>query len=633
MLRLDMRWGMAMALIVLALAVNARGQRLLEADGVELLGEAQLVMSGGGTCNVLESDTAYDRKKENHGAPMDIWRLEFSVRNGSGRWLDHLIARFQIDSEWPDCTNWDGPGAGQFQSLEWADSIGHIQESGRNVVAPGQTLTETKFFIVLRGDPEPRFSNWSMDFDFAAAPPTADFATGAPSSPAAATAAQESLFWQSIMNSTNPAEFEAYLAQFPNGIFRALAEARRAALRAPAGATPTAAGRSAPAVERLDRPSGAPAGSTAPKQQEGSPSRISDAPKCAGKPKGAACWMELVNQPQCYVWNPNLQPDQTVTWTAACAGGSAQGTGTLTWVRGDQETDEAGLLQDGQKTGRWVDRYADGSGVAEGPYVEGERHGDWVLRGANGTLVEAHYVEGERHGDWIIRDADGRVEEGPFVADERHGDWIVRWADGRVEEGPFVEGQMQGRWVVRYADGHVEEGPYVEDQRHGDWVVRFANGNVGEGPYVEGQMHGDWVVRRADGTVENVTFRNGERVNNGAAQQAERVSLLFWSAEPTEDHGRFRIYIDGQELVNRNVRGAWRGDPPTCNYREEHPEGVPNFVLVTMDPGQYRIRAVAERRSFYVLDAQGFGSGVAFAIEDTLDLTLGCHVYELVRTN
>ena len=98
-----------MALMVLLLAADARGQRLLETDGVELLGEAQLVMSGGGTCNVLESDTAYDRKKENHGAPMDIWRLDFTVRNGSGRWLDHLIARFQIDSEWPDCTNWSYP--------------------------------------------------------------------------------------------------------------------------------------------------------------------------------------------------------------------------------------------------------------------------------------------------------------------------------------------------------------------------------------------------------------------------------------------------------------------------------------------------------------------------------------------
>ena len=50
----------------------------------------------------------------------------------------------------------------------------------------------------------------------------------------------ELVFWQSIANSTNPVEFEAYLAQFPNGVFRALAEARLAVLRSPANAPPVA---------------------------------------------------------------------------------------------------------------------------------------------------------------------------------------------------------------------------------------------------------------------------------------------------------------------------------------------------------------------------------------------------------
>ena len=58
----------------------------------------------------------------------------------------------------------------------------------------------------------------------------------------AATEAQENLFWQSIMNSTNPAEYEAYLEQFPNGIFRVLAQIRLATLRAPENDPPAVAG-------------------------------------------------------------------------------------------------------------------------------------------------------------------------------------------------------------------------------------------------------------------------------------------------------------------------------------------------------------------------------------------------------
>ena len=58
--------------------------------------------------------------------------------------------------------------------------------------------------------------------------------------PPPATAEQETVFWQSIMNSTNAAEFEAYLAQFPNGVFSALARARLGALQTPAGAAAVA---------------------------------------------------------------------------------------------------------------------------------------------------------------------------------------------------------------------------------------------------------------------------------------------------------------------------------------------------------------------------------------------------------
>ena len=255
-------------LLVPMLATDSRGQRLLEMDGVELHGEARLLQPGGGTCNVLETDTSYESRKENDGAPMDIWRLDFTVRNRSGRWLDHLIAQFQIASEMPECTNWDVSDSLAIQypflPVEWGDSIGFIQESGRNVVSPGQSLTDTTLMIVLRGDPEPHFSSWYMDVDFAVNPPRPGTAAGAADrppavrQPVAATAEQESLFWQSIKDSTNPAEFEAYLTQFPNGVFRALAEARLAALRERLDATGTAAdlGRtSLPGFTGIEEPS------------------------------------------------------------------------------------------------------------------------------------------------------------------------------------------------------------------------------------------------------------------------------------------------------------------------------------------------------------------------------------------
>ena len=129
---------------------------------------------------------------------------------------------------------------------------------------------------------------------------------------------------------------------------------------------------------------------------------------CAGQPEGTACWMELSNHPDCYVWNSYLQPDETATWTGECVEGVAEGAGTLKEIYNDgQNTDEhTGRLQAGRRHGRWVLRLADGS-VNEGPMVEGKHHGHWVSRFADGNVEEGPMVEGKRHGQWVLRSADG----------------------------------------------------------------------------------------------------------------------------------------------------------------------------------------------------------------------------------
>ena len=339
MLRLDIRLGMVVAVMVLAMAWPAGAQRLLETDGIELRGSVRVVTFAAGTCNVVEaSHTAaeYERIQANHGQPLDVWQLDFSVYNGSGRWLDHLIARYGIEAKWPDCTNWsgDGPGGGPTgtysEPVLWASTIGSIQESGSNVVAPGATLTATTFILSFHED-EPRFANWSVDFTFGDS--------------------------TSVTESTGDA-------------------ARTASVLGP----PLSA----------DRPSEAPAAT-----DQGQPSRIRADETCAGQPEGAACWMEVANQPECYVWNDYLSADATVTWTGECAGGWTQGTGTLTWTWNSGQNSQEDT----------------------GPYVEGKMHGFWVLGRAPGDVWEGPYVEDKKHGDWVIRFADGTVERRRFVND------------------------------------------------------------------------------------------------------------------------------------------------------------------------------------------------------------------------
>ena len=157
------------------------------------------------------------------------------------------------------------------------------------------------------------------------------FCAAAPAvgAPATADRAQENLFWQSIVESTDPADFEAYLRQYPAGAFRALAENRLARLGAPSSGAPAG-----------DRPGAAEFGGE---------------PVCGAQPRGEPCWMEAANLPGCYVWNPNPQADETVTWTGGCRGGFARGTGSLTWTYpGTQEVATGGRLRDGKLDGTWA---------------------------------------------------------------------------------------------------------------------------------------------------------------------------------------------------------------------------------------------------------------------------------------
>ena len=132
--------------------------------------------------------------------------------------------------------------------------------------------------------------------------------------------------------------------------------------------------------------------------------------------------------------------------------------------------------------------------VYEGPYVDGKRHGQWVLRFASGGVEEGPYVDGKRHGQWVLRKANGDVGEGPYVDGKEHGQWVLRAANGDVGEGPYVDGKAHGQWVGRTADGDVAEGPVVDGKKHGPWVERFADGKVREGTFVDGKQRGQWKI-------------------------------------------------------------------------------------------------------------------------------------------
>jgi len=334
-------------------------QRLLETDGIELRGSARILEYAAGTCRVREqnhSDDEFERIKGNEGKPVDIWELVFSVHNGSGRWLDHLIARYGIESEWPPCTSWEVPATFD-RSPVWGNDLGHIQRSGVNVVPPGETLSDTRLVVVFHDDPAPRFANWSVDFDYGT--------EGTEPAPEAA---------------TNPGR-ETQMSPSAAGP------------RPDHGPAPeplcSGKGGDGPCWLAIDGRPGCHILNGSP-QPEGSATFTGTARCTGGKLSGTGTT----------VWRYRVDGD----WQAQTNEGSyVDGKPHGHWVVREADGGvHEGPMVDGEPHGHWVLRPAMGW-VERGPMVNGKKHGHWVFHFDSGVVGEVTYVDGKMQDDWVQR--------------------------------------------------------------------------------------------------------------------------------------------------------------------------------------------------------------------------------------
>jgi hypothetical protein len=88
-----------------------------------------------------------------------------------------------------------------------------------------------------------------------------------------------------------------------------------------------------------------------------------------------ADWITATNQP-CKIWNPEPQPNESVTWSGECKDGYATGEGMLRWTLNGKP--------DVEFTGRYADGKRNGHGVIitpDGRRMEGEWRNDTLLVG------------------------------------------------------------------------------------------------------------------------------------------------------------------------------------------------------------------------------------------------------------
>ncbi len=255
----------------------------------------------------------------------------------------------------------------------------------------------------------------------------------------------------------------------------------------------------------------------------------------------------------------SASPDVVITWYAngkkRDEGAYSENTREGVWRfwRRSGELDAIGSYQKGFKHGPWRE-WQENGGWEAGPYVKGQRDGEWVHYYPDGERQQVGtYRQGKREGEWEMWFPDGKLQSrSGFRQDQQHGEAVQWHAGGKVaKRGTFVNGQRHGTWQTFYASGQPalegefqrdrpdgpvtswhpngqpkEKGTYRQGQRAGTWTNWYENGQKSqEGEFRAGQQHGTWTYWHP----------NGQKGHEGEFRAGQKVGVwLRWNREGEE---------------------------------------------------------------------------------------------------
>ena len=136
----------------------------------------------------------------------------------------------------------------------------------------------------------------------------------------------------------------------------------------------------------------------------------------------------------------------------------------------------------------------------EGDFLEGQRHGRWITRGADGRVVEQQEFdrgtpvalgtvkETVWKGYTVARPDPPACPAGHAIAGSASPMGFEQWCERRDADGSVVE---HGRYLAWNSSGWLrEEGEYRAGRRHGRWTAWSVNRKSDEREYLDGELHG-----------------------------------------------------------------------------------------------------------------------------------------------
>jgi len=358
-------------------------------------------------------------------------------------------------------------------------------------------------------------------------------------------AAADREFWSSVKDSRKIEEYQAYLAQFPAGIFAALARSRIENVRQEraqqqAAATPLSAspGNAAPVLV-ADKPNevaaARPAGPSAaapasvPKIAAASPPAAVPQPAIQVPVAAAAQTKPVATEPSAPIRVATatpapgatsevrgLEPRSASGASASAPAVSAPGANQVAALSPEQKTSLPALPVwpkfvtgpiDYPNGDRYVGEYkveADKKEILHGK-------GEYVSKGFR---YSGDFKDNKKQGKGVYIWSDGAKYTGDFADDQASGRGVWEFASGDKYEGDVLNAVMTGKGVLISKDGSKFEGTFADGKPHGRGVYVFANGDRYEGGIAAGKKSGKGTYVSKNGDRLEVSFVDD--VANGA---------------------------------------------------------------------------------------------------------------------
>ena len=342
-----------------------------------------------------------------------------------------------------------------------------------------------------------------------------------------AAAGLEREFWISARDSNRAEDIQAYIDQYPSGVFVVLAKNRLAALLASsrvATAAPRPSSQQATPAPGVESPA-VPMPSVpttnmqvAPRPAASPRSTGVEAEANAGLPGGGtASAAREITYADGSVYRGTVrggQRDGTGEYVSKSnryqgewKDGLMHGQGVYNWDNGDRYEGE---FASDLPHGRGKYQFANGDTYA-GDVKSGVVVGNGTYISKNGVRFDGFFAGGKPNGTGVYRYPSGDRYEGEVVAGNLHGKGRYFQKDGGRIEAPFMDGLAQGRGAAYFFNGDRYEGDIRRGHLTGQGTYFYANGLKYEGQVLNALPEGQGVLWLVDGSRFEGVFENGLR--------------------------------------------------------------------------------------------------------------------------